>query len=57
MGVFHYIWIGFKNAYTKNIQKGYPTKELWDIQNKINNKFQKIDNETREKIKNRTSIY
>ena len=51
------IWTGFKNAYTTNIKKDYPVKDLWDISQKIENKFQKINYETSEKIKKHTSVY
>ena len=57
MKILKYIWIGFKNAYTTNIQKDYPVKNLWGISEKIENKFQKINNETKQTIKKHASIY
>jgi outer membrane cobalamin receptor len=57
MKILKYLWIGFKNAYTTDIKKDYPVKNLWDISNKIENKFQKINYETSEKIKKHASIY
>jgi len=57
MKALKYIWIGFKNAYSTNIKKDYPVKELWSISNEIENKFQKINYETKENIKKHASIY
>jgi len=57
MKTLKHLWIGFKNAYSFNIQKDYPVKNLWDISNKIEHKFQKINYETTEKIKKHSSIY
>ena len=57
MKALKYIWTGFKNAYTINIKKDYPVKNLWDISKRIENKFQKINYETSEKINKHTSIY
>ena len=57
MNKISFFWIGFKNAYSKNIQKDYPVNQLWGIQDKLSQKFEKINYETKEKIKKHTTIY
>ena len=49
---FKALLLGFKNAFG-NIKNEYSTNELWDIKNRIEKKFQKINYETYKNTKSR----
>ncbi len=48
-----YFWIGLKNAFSddvKSLKKEFHVRELWDISQKLNRKFEHINEQTRQKI-------